>query len=52
MCDYIPATQMTSIFIGKDLVLEGRSPKIGDEQVPGMYISLDLRTQQWKVDDS
>ena len=39
---YLPATQMTSIFIGKDLVLEGWSPKIGDKQVPGIYTKYEI----------
>ena len=28
---------MTIVLIGKDLVLEGSTPKIEDKQVPGMY---------------
>ena len=28
---------MTPVLIGKDLVLEGWSPKIEDKQVPGVY---------------
>ena len=34
---YLPRTQMTIVLIGKDLVLEGSTPKIEDKQVPGMY---------------
>ena len=41
---YIPGTQMTLVFIGKGFVLEGRSPKIEDEQVPGIYIQFDYAT--------
>ena len=37
---YIPGSQMTPGLIGKDLVLEGWSPKIEDKQVPGMYIYI------------
>ena len=32
----IPGTQMTLVLVGKDLVLEGLSPKIEDKQVPGI----------------
>ena len=34
-----PRTQMTLVLIRKGLVLEGWSPKIEDEQVPGKYTS-------------
>ena len=37
---YVPGTQMTSVLIGKDLVLEGSTPKIEDKQVPGIYIYI------------
>ena len=35
---HYPGTQMTPILIGKDLVLEGWSPKTEDKQVPGLYM--------------
>ena len=35
-CSHI-RTQMTLVLIGKDLVLEGSTPKIEDKQVPGIY---------------
>ena len=35
--NYIPETQMTLVLIGKDLVLEGSTPKIENKRVPGVY---------------
>ncbi len=33
---HIPGTQMTPVYIGKDILLKGSNPKIEDTQVPGI----------------
>ena len=43
MTMYIPGTQMITVLTGKDLVLEGRSPKIKDTQVPGIFTEYTSR---------
>ena len=37
---HIPGTQMTLVFIGKVLLLEGSTTKIEDNPVPGIYIYI------------
>ena len=37
MTMYIVGTQMITVLTGKDLALEGQSPKIKDKQVPGIF---------------
>ena len=35
---YIAGTQISSVLIGKGLVVEGSTRKIEDKQVPGIYL--------------